>query len=156
MEDAPRSQTAAYSEDDWQRDEIWARDVTDATQRPEFVRFMEALLTAQSATDGTWSSWEYDQAVHPLSPQMLEQARDTLGSGSSGSGPGGAGGHGTGDPEPSLQELVQQLGLADGLTEDRRAALAAAPEVTDRLVGELEAALEGMGPGREGTGCLSQ
>uniref|UniRef100_A0A7S0AJD3 Uncharacterized protein n=1 Tax=Pyrodinium bahamense TaxID=73915 RepID=A0A7S0AJD3_9DINO len=142
----------AYSDAERQRDEIFTHDLTDAVLNPEFQRFMTTMQSEYRGSDSNWSSWEQAAPAADEFVLQLERALAALGD----TGPPGGSGLNNGNSEPSFQELVEQLGLAGDVSKEQLDALAAAPQLTQRLISEVEALLERQRAGTDTAACLSQ
>jgi len=160
----------AYNEEDRQRDDLFLHAFMASMLNPELIKFMEAMQKAQSSSSQSGGSWdEYQEPAADECITQLERALELVGDGNGrsgglggresgggdGSGSSGGGGSCTCDPEPSLAQLMKQLGFAESLSEEQEQGLAAAPAVVTRLCGEVEAALERM-RSPDGAGFLSQ
>mmetsp|Transcript_48688 Transcript_48688/g.137669 ORF Transcript_48688/g.137669 Transcript_48688/m.137669 type:complete len:175 (+) Transcript_48688:65-589(+) len=135
------------------RDEEFIRDVTGALLDPNFQKAMTALQPGPATEDYYWS-WEAEEPSADEFTTRLETAieklkvDDPVAATSSNGTPGG---------EPDLGALIQSLGLDEGLREDQRSAIAAAPELVERLTCDLERALsQGRRTGQNEAECLSQ
>merc|ERR1712087_511428 len=93
-------------------------------------RFQQAMTAFQP-------SWSQESEQNELPPDaftcQLENALDVL-EREGGPPPDG-------DDGRTLEEMIQQLGLAEGMTDQHRTAVQAAPQMIERLVDEIEQGL---------------
>mmetsp|Transcript_31837 Transcript_31837/g.73891 ORF Transcript_31837/g.73891 Transcript_31837/m.73891 type:complete len:140 (+) Transcript_31837:105-524(+) len=138
----PGARGGAASESDRQRDEIFMCDLTGAVLNPQFHQFLEAV---QAPSDKQWTSWEEEEPAADEYTAQLERGMAVFESSGSST-----------DAEPSLQQLVEQLGLAGDPCDNQREVPATAPEVARRFLNELDAALKQQAGSPSAQGCPTQ
>jgi hypothetical protein len=158
---------AAGSAEEIEREEQFIHELAGALLNPKFQQAMTAMQPAWSRREEP-SELPPDaftcQLEHAL--EVLEAPGNISGSAAADIRPA-ADGEDAGGQNMTLEALVAQLGF-DEVTEEQRAAIAAAPEVIASLVGELEVAVDrerrrlsskgdaGAAREEEGVGCLQQ